>query len=197
MNGTTNVVLLGSTGSIGTQALDVIASHRDRYRVVALAAGRNEELLSQQAAAFDVPPDRVHLGVDTPDALAALAALPEADVVLNAVVGFAGLPATLAALTHGKRLALANKESLIAGGPVVVPGAYNGRNRTFFFGSYEGLRWVRGMVSSGTVPTLLQRAGDFSADRHAPGDLSPAAFCWGGDRERRPAAGASARSCPG
>src|SRR2546429_7322509 len=120
MNGTTNVVLLGSTGSIGTQALDVIASHRDRYRVVALAAGRNEELLSQQAAAFDVPPDRVHLGVDTPDALAKLAALPEADVVLNAVVGFAGLPATLAALTHGKRLALANKESLIAGGPVVA-----------------------------------------------------------------------------
>src|SRR5690242_14229719 len=120
MNGTTNVVLLGSTGSIGTQALDVIASHRDRYRVVALAAGRNEELLSQQASAFDVPPDRVHLGVDTPDALAALAALPEADVVLNAVVGFAGLPATLAALTHGKRLALANKESLIAGGPVVA-----------------------------------------------------------------------------
>ncbi|HEY4400774.1 MAG TPA: 1-deoxy-D-xylulose-5-phosphate reductoisomerase [Acidimicrobiia bacterium] len=120
MNGTTNVVLLGSTGSIGTQALDVITSHRDRYRVVALAAGRNEELLSQQAAAFDVPTDRVHLGVDTPDALAALASLPEADVVLNAVVGFAGLPATLSALTHGKRLALANKESLIAGGPVVA-----------------------------------------------------------------------------
>ena len=51
--------------------------------------------------------------------LAELASLPEADVVLNAVVGFAGLPATLAALEHGKRLALANKESLIAGGPVV------------------------------------------------------------------------------
>ena len=64
--------------------------------------------------------DRTHLGVDTPDALASLASLPEADVVLNAVVGFAGLPATLAALTNGKRLALANKESLIAGGPVVA-----------------------------------------------------------------------------
>jgi 1-deoxy-D-xylulose-5-phosphate reductoisomerase len=120
MSRTTNVVLLGSTGSIGTQALDVIASHRDRYRVVALAAGRNEELLSRQAADFDVAADRTHLGVDTPDALAALAALPDADVVLNAVVGFAGLPATLAALTNGKRLALANKESLIAGGPVVA-----------------------------------------------------------------------------
>jgi 1-deoxy-D-xylulose-5-phosphate reductoisomerase len=120
MSGTTNVVLLGSTGSIGTQALDVIASHRDRYRVVALAAGRNKELLSQQASEFGVAPDRAHLGVDTPDALAELAAVPEADVVLNAVVGFAGLPATLSALEHGKRLALANKESLIAGGPVVA-----------------------------------------------------------------------------
>jgi 1-deoxy-D-xylulose-5-phosphate reductoisomerase len=120
MTGTTNVVLLGSTGSIGTQALDVIASHRDRYRVVALAAGRNAELLAQQAAEFGVPADRARSGFDDPDALAELAALPEADVVLNAVVGFAGLPATLAALEHGKRLALANKESLIAGGPVVA-----------------------------------------------------------------------------
>jgi 1-deoxy-D-xylulose-5-phosphate reductoisomerase len=120
MTRTTNVVLLGSTGSIGTQALDVISSHRDRYRVVALAAGRNAELLAQQAAEFDVPVERARSGFDEPDALAELAALPEADVVLNAVVGFAGLPATLAALEHGKRLALANKESLIAGGPVVA-----------------------------------------------------------------------------
>src|SRR6185369_14441996 len=57
---------------------------------------------------------------EEPDALAELASLSDADVVLNAVVGFAGLPATLAALDHGKRLALANKESLIAGGPVVA-----------------------------------------------------------------------------
>jgi 1-deoxy-D-xylulose-5-phosphate reductoisomerase len=116
----TNVVLLGSTGSIGTQALDVISSHRDRYRVVGLAAGRNEELLARQAAEFDVPAGQACSALDAPEALAELAALPEADVVLNAVVGFAGLPATLAALEHGKRLALANKESLIAGGPVVA-----------------------------------------------------------------------------
>src|SRR5262249_29626000 len=122
----TNVVLLGSTGSIGTQALDVIASHRDRYRVVALAAGRNEELLSRQAGDLDVAADRVHLGMDASDALASLASLADADVVLNAVVGFAGLPATLAALEHGKRLALANKESLIAGGPVVAKVRGNG-----------------------------------------------------------------------
>jgi 1-deoxy-D-xylulose-5-phosphate reductoisomerase len=120
MTGTTNVVLLGSTGSIGTQALDVISSHRDRYRVVALAAGRNTDLLAQQAAEFGVPKERVRSGFDAPESLAELAAVPEADVVLNAVVGFAGLPATLAAVEHGRRLALANKESLIAGGPVVA-----------------------------------------------------------------------------
>jgi 1-deoxy-D-xylulose-5-phosphate reductoisomerase len=113
------VVILGSTGSIGTQALDVIARHRDDYRVVALAAGRNTALLDEQRRAFDVPPERARACAGDPDALAELAALPDADVVLNAVVGFAGLPATLAALEHGKRLALANKESLIAGGPVV------------------------------------------------------------------------------
>jgi 1-deoxy-D-xylulose-5-phosphate reductoisomerase len=113
------VVLLGSTGSIGTQALDVVAAHRDEYEVVALAAGSNRALADAQGREFDVAADRVVLARDRPESLAELAALPDADVVLNAVVGFAGLPATLAALGAGKRLALANKESLIAGGPVV------------------------------------------------------------------------------
>src|SRR6516165_2470374 len=114
------VVILGSTGSIGTQALDVLSRHRDENRVVALAAGSNTELLARQAAEFGVPPDLARTCADAPDVLAELAAHPDADVVLNAVVGFAGLPATLAALRAGKRLALANKESLIAAGPVVA-----------------------------------------------------------------------------
>jgi 1-deoxy-D-xylulose-5-phosphate reductoisomerase len=114
------VAVLGSTGSIGTQALDVIRGHRDAYEVVALAAGRNAELLAAQAAEFGVAPDCARLGADDPSVLTELASHPDVDVVLNAVVGFAGLPATLAALEHGKRLALANKESLIAGGPVVA-----------------------------------------------------------------------------
>src|SRR5579871_1263238 len=114
------VVVLGSTGSIGTQALDVLSRHRDSYHVVALAAGRNTDLLARQAAAFGVPAECAVSCLDAPERLAELAAHPDADVVLNAVVGFAGLPATLASLEAGKRLALANKESLIAAGPVVA-----------------------------------------------------------------------------
>ncbi len=115
----TRVAVLGSTGSVGTQALDLIRRHRDRYDVVTLAAGRNTDLLAAQAAEFGVPADRARSCADDPDVLAALAGAPDVDVVLNAVVGFAGLPATIGALEAGKRLALANKESLIAGGPVV------------------------------------------------------------------------------
>jgi len=114
------VVLLGSTGSIGTQALDVIRAHPGDYRVVGLAAGRDSETLRTQAVELGVPSERVRTAADGPGGLAELAALPDADVVLNGVVGFAGLAATIAALEHGKRLALANKESLIAGGPVVA-----------------------------------------------------------------------------
>src|SRR3954452_16059077 len=117
---TRGVVVLGCTGSIGTQALDVIDRHRDDYHVVALATGANAALLETQRQAFGVPPELARTCADAPDVLAELAAHPDAEVVLNAVVGFAGLPATLAALEHGKRLALANKESLIAGGPVVA-----------------------------------------------------------------------------
>ncbi|MEX2100557.1 MAG: 1-deoxy-D-xylulose-5-phosphate reductoisomerase [Acidimicrobiia bacterium] len=121
------IVLLGSTGSVGTQALDVIRGHRDDYEVIALAAGHNAELVAEQAREFGVAPELARVCGDDPGVLAELAALPDADVVLNAVVGFAGLPATMAALEHGKRLALANKESLIAGGPVVAKARAHGR----------------------------------------------------------------------
>jgi 1-deoxy-D-xylulose-5-phosphate reductoisomerase len=136
------VSLVGSTGSIGIQAAEVMAAEPDRYRVVALAARRSVERLAAQAR--QLRPDRVAVvdpaaatelerlvppGTEVwagPDALAAVAT--DADVVLNAVVGFAGLAVTMSALRAGTRLALANKESLIAGGPVVqrvrsTPGA--------------------------------------------------------------------------
>jgi 1-deoxy-D-xylulose-5-phosphate reductoisomerase len=114
------LAVLGSTGSVGTQALDVVRANPGVYEVVALAAGRNEKLLAEQAAEFGVPDRRARCAADDPSVLAGLAELPEVDIVLNAVVGFAGLPATVAALEAGKRLALANKESLIAAGPVVA-----------------------------------------------------------------------------
>jgi len=136
------ISVVGSTGSIGTQTLDVVAAEPDRYRIVALGAGRSVELLAAQACA--VRPERVAIAEKSlaaelearvprgtevwagPEALAAIAR--EAEVVVNGVVGFAGLPVTLAALEAGRRLALANKESLIAAGPVVqvaraTPGA--------------------------------------------------------------------------
>jgi 1-deoxy-D-xylulose-5-phosphate reductoisomerase len=136
------VSIVGSTGSIGTQTLDVVAADPEQYRVVALAANSSVELLARQAV--EVRPDVVAIGdadraaelkellpagielVAGPDALAAVSTT--ADVVVNGVVGFAGLPVTLAALGAGRRLALANKESLIAAGPVVqrvrsTPGA--------------------------------------------------------------------------
>ena len=123
---TTRVVVLGSTGSIGTQALDVIRRHRDAFEVVGLAAGTNVELLEAQRAELALPPARARSAVTDPEVLVELATLSEVDVVLNAVVGFAGLPATIAALEAGKRLALANKESLIAGGPVVNAARHRG-----------------------------------------------------------------------
>jgi 1-deoxy-D-xylulose-5-phosphate reductoisomerase len=133
---------MGSTGSVGTQALDVIRTEPERFRVHALAAQRSVEELLAQAAAFG--PQLVVIGdparyAEVRDGVPSgtevmvgeegmVAAARSADVVLNAVVGFAGLPVTMAALESGKRLALANKESLIAGAPVVqkarrTPGA--------------------------------------------------------------------------
>jgi 1-deoxy-D-xylulose-5-phosphate reductoisomerase len=146
------VVVLGSTGSIGTQALDVIAANRDRFEVVALAAGGAQPgLLAQQAIEFDVPLVAVAKGSAAQDVQLALyaeaqrrgysdgdhavprlligvtaateaAAIP-CDVVLNGMTGAVGLEPTLAALEAGSTLALANKESLIIGGELVTSAA--------------------------------------------------------------------------
>ena len=132
------MLILGSTGSIGTQALDVIAANPDRFEVVGLAAGGgNPELLGRQRAATGVANIAVadesaaaRVGDVTyagPDAVTALVENTEADVVLNALVGALGLKPTLAALATGARLALANKESLVAGGPLVLKAARPGQ----------------------------------------------------------------------
>ncbi len=132
------VLILGSTGSIGTQALEVIAANPDRFEVVGLAAGgANAQLFAQQrdgtgvtnvAVADESTADTVGgVTYSGPDAATELVRNTEADVVLNALVGALGLKPTLAALDSGARLALANKESLVAGGPLVLKAAKPGQ----------------------------------------------------------------------
>ncbi|TQM31461.1 1-deoxy-D-xylulose-5-phosphate reductoisomerase [Nocardia bhagyanarayanae] len=137
MSDIVRVLLLGSTGSIGTQALEVIAANPDKFEVVGLAArGGNTELFAAQmaatgtrnvavadpaaAAALDIP-------LAGPAAVTELVRRTEADVVLNALVGSLGLEPTLATLESGTRLALANKESLVAGGSLVTRAAAPGQ----------------------------------------------------------------------
>ncbi|MEY4173903.1 MAG: 1-deoxy-D-xylulose 5-phosphate reductoisomerase [Actinomycetota bacterium] len=125
------VAIAGSSGSIGTQTLDVVRAEEGRYRVVALGVGSSVDVLVQQALEFRPsvvavadPARRAEVAAALPfaEVVSDFADLVEpADVVVNAVVGFAGLPVTLRTLGAGKRLALANKESLIAAGPVVQP----------------------------------------------------------------------------
>jgi 1-deoxy-D-xylulose-5-phosphate reductoisomerase len=118
-----DVVILGSTGSIGTQALDLVRTNPDRFRVVGLTAGgSNPELFEAQVAEFRPAYDG--LGEDASVEAAGMAA----DVVLNAITGAVGLRPTLATLEAGTTLALANKESLIIGGPLVKKAAAPGQN---------------------------------------------------------------------
>jgi len=116
------VLILGSTGSIGTQALDVIRRNPDRFEVVGLAAGSNRDGLAAQADEFGV--DNTALGAVDAERLVRHV---EADVVLNGITGSVGLGPTLAALESGATLALANKESLIVGGELVTSRARPGQ----------------------------------------------------------------------
>jgi 1-deoxy-D-xylulose-5-phosphate reductoisomerase len=132
------LAILGSTGSIGTQALDVVRRHQDRFRVVGLGAGSSHELLVGQVREFMPPVVAIadqdaavelkqHLGalrgveiLSGPHAMETLARESDADMVLNAMVGAVGLAPSLASLQSGKMLALANKESLVVGGELIM-----------------------------------------------------------------------------
>lgn len=146
-SGPRRVILLGSTGSIGTQAIDLVGRNPDRFEVVGLSAGSNLELLADQAVALRVPvlaaatederrlaaaiasaADRAGVTAYDPELLtgpgaSSAMAAREADVVVNGITGAIGLEPTLAALRAGTTLALANKESLIIGGPLVKAAA--------------------------------------------------------------------------
>ena len=123
------IVILGSTGSIGVQALEIVAANPNKFRVVGLSAGRkNPALLMEQAKKFNVPivgsmapapqTDGVRV-IDGDSSSVEIAALP-CDIVLNGITGSIGLGPTLSALAVGNKVALANKESLVAGGDLVM-----------------------------------------------------------------------------
>lgn len=129
------LAILGSTGSIGTQALDIIRQHPDKFDVVALTANSNWKLLTEQIKEFKpryaLIADESHyadLKSEVTDVelfsgtknLPKIASLPEADTVLNSLVGFAGFESTLEAIRAGKKIALANKESLVVGGELII-----------------------------------------------------------------------------
>jgi 1-deoxy-D-xylulose-5-phosphate reductoisomerase len=134
------ITLLGSTGSIGTQTLDIVAQYPDRFRIVGLAAGRNVEMLAAQIRQFRPEIVAISDAEKLPELKQAIAALDpqpillagqagvievarygDAEAVVTGIVGCAGLLPTIAAIEAGKDIALANKETLIAGGPVVNP----------------------------------------------------------------------------
>ncbi len=112
------IAILGSTGSIGTQALDVIGAHADRFEVVGLAAGRNEVLLAQQVDRFGVPV--ATLAADGPQGLLRVAVDSDPDIVLAATDGSVAFEAVFAAVERGIDIAVANKELIVAAGALLV-----------------------------------------------------------------------------
>jgi 1-deoxy-D-xylulose-5-phosphate reductoisomerase len=151
---TVRVVVLGATGSIGRQALEVITAHPDAFEVAGLSSGSDAAALEVLASAHGSPPT----GLGT-EAAVELAQLEDADVVLNAVVGAAGLEASLAALEAGKTLALANKESLVAGGELCLAAQRRGGGRIEPVDSeHAALAQCLGGLGSGDVVRVVLTA---------------------------------------
>ncbi len=180
------ISVLGSTGSIGTQTLEIVDDFPERFRVVALSAGRNLELLVRQIERYQ--PEAVALAdpallpelqqrlaalatetaaaplpvlLAGPEGLCAVAAWASADLVVTGIVGCAGLLPTLAAIEAGKDLALANKETLIAAGPVVLPALKRSGSRLLpadsehsaIFQCLQGTPWADSARLSTGIPT--------------------------------------------
>ena len=120
------IAILGSTGSIGTQALEIIRNNPNKYKAVALSCGKNTELLQKQIAEFE--PEMVYCDADpslnkNADSIIDIATMDDADMVLNSLMGMRGLQPTLAAIEAGRDIAFANKETLVAGGEIVMDAA--------------------------------------------------------------------------
>jgi 1-deoxy-D-xylulose-5-phosphate reductoisomerase len=191
------LTILGSTGSVGRQALDVVRVHRDRFDIVALSANSDAGLLRRQAAEFepelvalespDIPsPDGFGCEVLTGPGSAEHLARQPVDVVLNGIVGFAGLAATVGALEAGNRLALANKESLVVGGEWVMGLADSNHiipvdsEHSAIFQCLEGRGEVSGVLLTasggpffGLEKALLLRVGPDDALKHPTWSMGP------------------------
>ena len=177
----TGVAILGSTGSIGTTALRVLDRHRDRFRVTALTAHANVALLEAQArehrpafvGVVDADAPRGQGWAAGPESLVTAATRPDVGIVLNAVVGAAGLDATLAALGAGKRVALANKESLVVAGRLAARAAERGGGEIVPVDSEHSaiLQCLAGRPAADVRRLVLTASGgpfrEWSADRVA------------------------------
>jgi 1-deoxy-D-xylulose-5-phosphate reductoisomerase len=189
------LIVLGSTGSIGTQTLDVVAHINAladrgespvRFRIVGLATGRNADAMLAQARQFGVrelaiadvnascggavPGGRIRTG---PNAAEELVREVECDIVLGAMVGAAGLPATLAAIGLGRDIALANKETLVAAGELVIPAAQRSGSKLLPVDSEHCAAW-QALLSCGQGDTVTRRQGDLGTQSPChPVTLSP------------------------
>ncbi|HZE09381.1 MAG TPA: 1-deoxy-D-xylulose-5-phosphate reductoisomerase [Gemmatimonadaceae bacterium] len=182
------VAVLGSTGSIGTTALRVLDRQRERFRVTALTANSNGALLREQARHF--APEFVGMVESSgdadgawksgTDALVSAATRDDVDIVLNAIVGAAGLDATLAALKKGKRVALANKETLVIAGDLVSEACASGAGEVVPVDSEHSaiLQCITGHPRSQVRRVVLTASGgpfrDWSADRLASATVEDA-----------------------
>jgi 1-deoxy-D-xylulose-5-phosphate reductoisomerase len=164
------VAILGSTGSIGCTALQVLARQRDRFRVAALTAHSNVELLQRQAAEWNP----AYVGIvnggkgregrgkgSGTQCLVDAATRPDVDIVVNGIVGAAGLEATLAALRSGKRVALANKETLVMAGELVTRAAREGGGEIVPVDSEHSavLQCITGRQSADVARLILTASG--------------------------------------
>ncbi len=157
------VALLGSTGSIGESTLSVLRRHREEFAVTALVTGSNADRLAMQVAEWRPAFSAVVNGGPGSDALIDAATRADVDIVVNAVVGAAGLEATLAALEAGKRVALANKESLVMAGPLVAAAARRGGGEIVPVDSEHSavLQCIASRDSTPTAITLTASGGPF------------------------------------
>jgi 1-deoxy-D-xylulose-5-phosphate reductoisomerase len=186
--GPKGVAVLGSTGSIGTTALRVLDRQRHRFRVTALTANSNGALLKEQARLFspsfvgmvESSADADDAWKSGTDALVAAATRDDVDIVINAIVGAAGLDATLAALEKGKRVALANKETLVIAGHLVSEACASGRGEVSPVDSEHSaiLQCITGHPASQVRRVILTASGgpfrDWSRERLASATVEDA-----------------------